>query len=194
MDWTHISSTTAAVTNRYVVSVDMKVGDYTIANASPAAGAAAFTTITHTTVAVADTLGTIKITGTNLIGQTVTETLTPSAGTTVTGTVAFKSVTKITGAGWVSDGTPDTIVVGTAAGAIVMGSSGMLDSIIVNTTAAAAVTISDSRGTIAVLKASIAEHNYDYDVSCSGYLKIATTSTNDLTVVHSGTIPDYATA
>jgi hypothetical protein len=71
---------------------------------------------------------------------------------------------------------------------------GVLGSVIVNTTAAAAIVISDKRGTIATLKASIAEGVYAFNVAFVGYLKVATTSTNDVTITHSASIPQYATA
>jgi len=79
--------------------------------------------------------------------------------------------------------------VGCAAGAYVATSAGTLRALVVNTTAAATVVISDQKGTIATLKASIAEGTYYYDVDYAGYLKIATTSTNDVTAIHTATLP-----
>lgn len=187
--YTNVAASTAAVANRYVTSTNMKLGAYTLANTAPAAGAAALVTVTHTAVGAADTLGTIVVVGKDLSGQTRTDTITPLSGTVATGTIAFKSITSITGAGWVIGEGNDTITVGTAAGAIVCGSSGLLERVVVNTTAAAAVVISDSAGTIGTLKSSIAEGTYEYDVAFSGFLKIATTSTNDLTIVHTPTLP-----
>ena len=189
--YTYINASTAAVTNRFVASTNMANGTYTIANATPAFSGAVLLTLTHTTVAGADTLGTVTVVGTDLNGQAITEVLTPSAGTTVTGTKFFRTVTSATQAGWVLNTTADTIVIGHAAGAYVMTSGGELGSVIVNTTAAAAVVLSDARGTIASLKSSIVEATYDYDVMVSGYLKVSTTSTNDLTIAHTPSVPTY---
>jgi len=62
---------------------------------------------------------------------------------------------------------------------------------VVNATAAATIVLSDSKRTIATLAASIANGHYLYGpgVDFTGYLKVATTSTNDITVIHSGTLP-----
>lgn len=190
---TPIAATTAAVTNRFVVSVNMKVGAYTIANASPVWAGACFVTITHTTVAVGtDTLGTITIVGTDLAGNVISEVMTPVADSTATSVKAYRTITSATGAGWVIAGGNDTIVIGCAAGSIACGTSGTLYAVVVNTTAAATIVLSDSVKTIATLKASIAEGHYLYGglgVDFVGYLKVATTSTNDITVIASPTAP-----
>lgn len=188
--YTNIAATTAAVTNRFVASANMKVGSYTVANASPAWQGGCLVTVTHTQVGgVDDTLGTITVTGTDLSGQTITETITPVAGSAATGTKIFRVVTSVVGAGWVINTGNDTIVVGCAAGAYAAGSSGHLLLVTVNSTAAASIAITDARGTIATLKSSIAEGSYAYGVNYSGYLKVATTSTNDITVSHTDTVP-----
>jgi hypothetical protein len=187
--YTGIAATTAAVTNRYVTSTNMKVGAYTLANTTPVWQGGAFVTITHTTVVTTDTLGTITVVGVDLSGATRTESITPLADATATGLIAFRTITSITGVGWVIAGSNDTIVAGVAAGSIVVGSPGTLHSIVVNTTAAATVVVSDAARTIATLKASIAEGVYLFDVDFAGFLKVATTSTNDITVVHTGTQP-----
>ena len=98
----------------YVVSADMKVGAYTLANTAPDVGARNVT-VTQTAGDTEDTNGTIVVVGTALDGSVITETLTPNAGATVAGAVAFASITSITGVGWVIDaveGTEDTITVG----------------------------------------------------------------------------------
>lgn len=190
-NYTNTAATTAAVTNRFVASANMKVGAFTVANASPVWSGGCLVTITHTTVAGTDTLGTIQIDGTDLTGAVISETLTPVADSTVTSTKIFRTVTAVTGAGWVATSTADTVVVGCAAGSYACGSSGILENVIVNATAAATVVISDTRGTIATLKASIAENTYPFNVAFSGFLKVATTSTNDVTVTHSATIPSF---
>lgn len=94
---------------RAVTSANMKVGTYTIANQPDVPRNL---TVTHTAVSTADTLGTIAIVGTDYAGNALTETLTPSNGTVVAGTKAFRSVTSITGAGWVIAAGNDTVTVG----------------------------------------------------------------------------------
>ncbi len=194
--YTPIAATTAAVADRIVAVANMKVGTYTIANPSPVWAGGALLTLTHAEVGGGvDTLGTVVIVGRDLNGATITETLTPVADSVVTSTKVFRSVTSATGVGWVIGTGNDTISIGVAAGAVVADSGGTLRAIVINTTAAAAVVVSDARGTIATLKSSIAEGTYYYDLDYSGYLKVATTSTNNVTVVHTPTIVTaYATA
>lgn len=192
--YTNIAATTAAVTNRFVTSTNHKVGAYTVANASPVWDGGCHVTVTSTQVGgVDDTLGTVVFVGTDLNGQALTETLTPVNGSTVEGTAIFRTVTSVTGVGWVINTGNDTLVCGCAAGSYVAGSGGVLGKVIVNTTAAASIAISDKRGTIATLKSSIAEGSYAYDVAFSGYLKVATTSTNNVTLTHTGTVPQFPT-
>lgn len=70
-------------------------------------------TVTHATVNTTDTLGTITITGTSNLGDVITEVITPIADSIVAGTKCFKTVTSVTGAGWVIGGaTADNITVG----------------------------------------------------------------------------------
>lgn len=105
-----------AVTNRIVTTVNMKVGAYTIANAASSDSLPRNVTCTVSKVVENDTMGTIVVVGTDPLGVTITETLTPNNGDTsaglTTGVKTFKTVTSVTGVGWVSGGTPDTIVVG----------------------------------------------------------------------------------
>lgn len=188
MIYSNLAATTAAVTNRFVTSTNMIVGAYTLAQTNPVWQGGALVTCTHSQVGgVTDTLGTVAVVGADLAGQTITETLTPVSASTVTGTKIFRTITSITGAGWVINTGNDTIVFGVAAGAYLVGASGHLSAVIVNTTAAASVAVTDKKGTIATLKSSIAEGNYFYDLDFDGYLKVATTSTNDLTIIHSPT-------
>jgi hypothetical protein len=194
---TNIAATTAAVTNRIVASANMKVGTYTIANASPVWAGGAYITVTHTQVGgVTDTLGTIVVVGKGLHGEAVTDTITPLDGTVATSTKVFRSVTSVTGVGWVIDTTADTIVVGVAAGSIAAIGGGMIRSVIVNNAVAAAIVLSHSGGTIQTIPASqAAGTEYQLDLPWSGFLKIATTSTNDVTVVHTPGVPStYAMA
>lgn len=97
------------VTNATVTSTNMKVGTYTIA-AQP--DVPRNVTVSHTAVSTVDTLGTIVIVGTDYAGDALTETLTPSNGTIVAGTKAFRSITSITGVGWVIQAGNDTVVLG----------------------------------------------------------------------------------
>ena len=98
--------------DKVVVSVDMKVGAYTIA-AQP--DVPRNITVTSTAVGTADTMGTITVVGTDVDNQPLTEVITPVSGSLVAGLKAFKTVVSVTGAGWVIDaveGTKDTIIVG----------------------------------------------------------------------------------
>lgn len=196
--FTNTAATTAAVTNRIVASTNMIVGAYTIANGGvPVWSGAANITITHTTVAAGtDTLGTITIVGTDRNGQAISEVLTPVADSTVTGTKAFRTVTSATGAGWVIAGGNDTIVIGVAAGNIAASSGGQIQGVLVNNSVAAAITIADKSGTILTVPASQAAGSFYLlnGVDFAGFLRVSTTSTNDVTVFHTPTVPTYATA
>jgi len=97
--------------DKVVTTTDMKVGTYTIA-AQPALPVNI--TVSVTTVDTADTLGTVDIVGTRL-GRSVTETITPVAGSAIAGAKIFDAITSITGVGWVIDGVEgneDTITIG----------------------------------------------------------------------------------
>lgn len=193
--FTNTASTTAAVTNRFVTSTNMKVGAYTLTNTTAPWGGGFTVTATITAVTGNDTAGTLVVVGTSLAGQAVTETITLTAGSGGSGTTIFKSLTSVTGAGWVINVGNDTIVVGVAAGNYASGSGGILKGILVNNTVAAAITVADAGRTIVTVPASQAAGTY-YDlggVDFSGYLKVSTTSTNDVTVFHTPTTPTYAT-
>jgi hypothetical protein len=192
--FTPISATTAAVTNRLVTSTNMANGAYTVANASPVWEGGCFVTATITAATGNDTPGTLTLVGTDLAGNAQTEVLTLVAASTATSSKVYRTLTSATQAGWVINGGNDTIVVGCAAGSIACGTSGTVYGIIVNTTAAATVVLSDSARTIATLKASITEgvYNYGPGIDFTGYLKVATTSTNDVTVISTPTNPSGA--
>lgn len=64
----------------------------------------------------------------------------------------------------------------------VKATSGVLHSIVVGETAAGAITVNDNIGTVAVLKASIAEGSYILDVWCSGKIEVVTAAASKLTV------------
>ena len=98
--------------DRIVTSTSMIVGAYTVANASAAGGIALNVTVTNTTNGAFDTPGTIAVVGTDIDDQALTESIIPATNATVQGTRAFKTVTSVTGVGWVTDGTDDDIEVG----------------------------------------------------------------------------------
>lgn len=109
---------TASDDNRFVTTIDMKVGAYALAATTmPEAATARKLLITVTTDTGADTMGTLVIVGTNINNQAITETIAPASGATATTLNAFKTVSSITGAGWViggGAGTEDAIIIGTA--------------------------------------------------------------------------------
>jgi len=188
--WTNIAAAPAADADGYLLSTNMKVGAYTLNATVPTFGAR-HVTCTRTVVEAADTPGTIVIVGKDLSGQTITETLTPGAdGVLVTGTKFFASLTSATGVGWVIAGGNDTIVIGWDAQNAVVTGGGVFHGIVVNTTAAGAIVVTDSGGTIATLKASIAEGFYGpFDVAFSGYLRVEPAAASNITVLHSGSMP-----
>jgi hypothetical protein len=191
LTYTNTAATTAAVTNRLVTSTNMKVGAYAIANASAVWSGGFTITATITAVTGNDAAGTLAVVGTDLAGRALTETITLTDGTGGSGSAIFRTVTSITGAGWVINTGNDTIVIGVAAGNIACGSNGSLGGVLVNNSVAAAIVVSDARGTIMTVPASAAAGTF-YNlggVDFSGYLKVATTSTNDVTVFHTGTMP-----
>lgn len=63
-------------------------------------------------------------------------------------------------------------------------SNGVLSSVIIGETSAGAITISDSKGTIAVLKASILEGVYEFKCAYSGYLTIVTDGASKLSIMY----------
>jgi len=95
-------------TTKIVAAVDMQVGAYTIADSPDSPKQLS---VTHISNGDTDTLGTLAVVGT-LLGEAVTETITPVADTTVYSVYAYDTITSITGAGWVTEGDADTISVG----------------------------------------------------------------------------------
>ena len=94
----------------FVESTNMKVGAYTLAHTAP--DVPRNVTVTQTAVDAEDTNGTIVVVGTDINDEAITETIIPNAGETVAGAKAFKTVTSVTGAGWVIGEGNDTITVG----------------------------------------------------------------------------------
>jgi hypothetical protein len=189
--YANITAATAAVTNRFVTSANMKVGAYTLANATAADGYAHLTTATVTKVTENDTMGRLIVVGLDINGKTVTDVLVLNNGDTAsgltTGVVPMVSRTSITGAGWVDGGTPDTIVVGYSGSTILKAGAGVLRRIILGTTAAGSITVYDNiaaSGTkIATLKSSIAEGVFTFDAAFSTGLTIVAAAASDFTVV-----------
>ena len=99
------------VANKIVTSTNMQLGAYTFAD-QPIVPA--LLSVLATGVAGNDTMGTITFVGTDIYDQPLTEVVIPIAGTTVYTNNMFKSVTSATGAGWVINGTNDTLVIGVA--------------------------------------------------------------------------------
>lgn len=185
---THLDAATGADADRFVVSTDMINGAYAVANggAMPTAGARKVT-VTHASGDTPDTLGAITVEGLNLAGEAISEEIVPIADDVATGELWFASVTAISGADWALDeveATNDTIEVGCAAGVIAVEGDGVLQSVSVNATAAGAITLGDDGGPIAVLKASIGEGQYRFDVKFSGYLSISQAAASDATYIH----------
>lgn len=100
----------AADTNYIVETANMKVGTYAIAHQPDVCRRLS---VTHTTVvAGTDTLGTLTFVGTDYDGYTISEVVTPLADSVAYTTKAYKTITSITGAGWVIAGGADTIIIG----------------------------------------------------------------------------------
>jgi len=100
--------TPALADDDYLVAAatDMKVGAFTLAHSASVDGLPRDVTITHADTVATDTLGTITIAGTDILGASISEVVTPLANTIARTVRAFKTVTAITGAGWVvSSGT-----------------------------------------------------------------------------------------
>lgn len=113
----NLGSPDVADTDAAVVSVDMKVGTYTLtSDPDPyTPDVPRNITVKHTSNDATDTLGTITVAGTNFDDEVISEVITPVADSTVEGLKAFKTVTSVTGADWVIDGTgavADSIEIG----------------------------------------------------------------------------------
>ena len=183
---TYLAAATAADVDKIVTSANCKVGAYTIASGAMPTGGAYHVTVSVTAGDTADTEGTLVVVGTDLDGVALTETLTPVVGTTVEGTSWFKTVTSATGVGWVIDAvevTNDTITVGVAGAACCHEGDGVLKRLVIGEAAAGAITIADSTGTLAVLKASIPEGSYDFDLEFVDYLTVTAAGATKITVV-----------
>jgi hypothetical protein len=102
----------AADDNLIVTTVDMKVGEYTVAAQPTSPSKIGFKVTTVGDVDLA--MGTITVVGTDVRDIAITEVVVPISGSTVWTTRYFKTITTITGAGWTrsADTQEDTIIVG----------------------------------------------------------------------------------
>jgi hypothetical protein len=187
--YTHFSAATAAVADRFITVTAMKRGTYgAVANSGtmPSAGGRHVTITLTRNGGVDNPLGTVTITGTDLRGDVLTEVMTPLDNTVATSTGIFQTVTAVTGGNtWVTADAADDIKVGCAAEAFVVAGLGRLVAVVVSTTAAGAITLTDAKGTIGILKASIAEGIYPFGVDFVGWLGVTVAAASDVTVVHS---------
>jgi hypothetical protein len=142
----------------------------------------------------ADTPGTLLVTGKNLAGQTITETLIPGGHTIlVSGSKLFASVSKVTAAGWVIDGNNDTIIVGMGAEHYVSGTAGQLKGILISVAAASAINVTDGGKTIMILPASMAVGYYDFGGLAYGSLRVEPQGATTISVIHTSSLPtEYA--
>jgi len=95
--------------DRIVTTCNMKVGTYTIATQPDIARNI---TVSATVVTGADTAGTITVAGYDINGKAISEAIVPVGDATAVGLLAFKTVTSVTGAGWVIATGNDTITIG----------------------------------------------------------------------------------
>jgi hypothetical protein len=187
--YTNLSAANAADADRFLLSVDMKVGAYVLDQTTIGTQGARHVTVTRTVVEAADTPGTIVLVGRDLSGQTISETVAVGGDGIAVPTVKwFASLISATGVGWVTAGAADTITIGYGADILVLGGVGRLHAIVVNTTAAATIVLADAKGTIATLKASIAEGTYVYDVDVSD-LTADLNGASDVTIIHGPSLP-----
>lgn len=115
----------AADDDKIIASTDMKVGAYTIAAQPSIPSLIGFKVTAGDT---ADTMGTLDVVGTDCYDLVQTETVIPVAGSTVYTAHYYKTITSITGVGWVIDGaegTADTIIAGVLASGGFEGAKGL---------------------------------------------------------------------
>lgn len=193
--YTHLNAANAADDDYFLTSTSMKNGAYALTKTTPTTPGARRITVTHTSENdyyeyPAEELGTLTVVGKTLSGQTVTEVITPVADDVVSSTRWFASLVSVTGAGWVeSGGAADTIEIGYGADICVLDGPGRLERVVINATHASTVVLADARGTIATLKASIAEGHYEYDLDVASFLTVDLNGTQDVTVIHSQSLP-----
>ena len=214
-----VTTTTTAVTNRFVTSVAMANGAYTLANSgqpttpsyaaltSSAAWPLVYPNGRLVTVSVAqqggtspdDTMGTVTITGLTPNGQVATDVITPLANTIATGVVPFVSIRAPVQAGWAIDAgdtpTADNITVGHAADVLPYIGNGFLESMTVLVTAAAAVTVKDRyTGTLFALPNSFTVGHYELHLPFFGYISFLHAGASDIVYVINDDNPNVARA
>lgn len=101
--------------NYFFESAAMHLGDYPIVggHGTMPDNTPRLVTVKRVFVDGGDTAGTILVVGTDGNGNAISESIIPGANdATVDGTLYFKTVTSLTGAGWVISGGADTIEIG----------------------------------------------------------------------------------
>lgn len=195
--YTNLAAANAADDDRFLTSVDMAVGEYTLDETTIGTQGARHVTVTVTAGDTADTMGTVTIVGRNLAGDIISEVITPVADSEVEGSKWFASLISATGAGWVIDGAEgneDAIEIGYGADICVLEGAGRLEAIVVNTTAASTIVVADNRGGIATLAASIPVGSYEYGVDVTD-LTVDVNGASNITLIHSDSLPQsYALA
>lgn len=171
---------------KYILPAD---DDYVVADVLLANGALTIANTTldfsrNLTMTVTDgdsglSAGIMTVVGTDDRGDAQSEVFTlPVDGTaTVTGTKMFKTITSATVSAAAGNGAGDNIKVGIGSTVQIFEQAGEFGAIIIGETAAGTITITDedsknSKNTLAVLKASIAEGEYRFDCSISKGLRI----------------------
>ena len=176
----------AAVANGYVVSTNMIVGAYSLAATTPTFGAR-HVTLVRTVVVEADTPGTVVVLGVDPNGKVISETLVVGAnGVTVTGVLFFATITSMTGVGWVSGGTPDTIVIGwdaINANAVKTG-SGILHALLIEVAPTGTVTFNDATGAKMILPAAFPIGLYPLDIGFAGKIEVVETAADRVIAIY----------
>jgi hypothetical protein len=93
----------AADTDWFVLSTDMQNAAYTLEHTTFPGGGIGFVTVTQTKVGNEDTNGKITIVGTDRYDAPQTEDIIPNDGATVPSANMYKTITSLTGSGWVVD-------------------------------------------------------------------------------------------
>ena len=180
--------------DRYAEVQNLKVGDLTLTATLTPGNGARTVTCTRVVDGNADTPGTLLVTGKNLAGQTITESLIPGAnGILVSGSKLFASVSKVTGAGWVINGNNDTIIIGVGCEHYVSGTAGQPKRILISVAAASAINVTDGGKTLMILPASMAIGYYDFGGLAYGSLRVEPQGATTISVIHTPSLPtDYA--
>ena len=87
------------------------------------------------------------------------------------------------GSGPTGRGGSSKTYISTAMTTAVKPGTGVLRRIVLGETAAGTITVNDSLGIVAVLKASTVEGTYEFDCTCVGKIEVVTGAASKLTVV-----------